>query len=92
MLPNGTCLESLITNVRQSVYRSTPSQVANSGLRSPLIVMSTKTRNNTADLFNTPGMKFNIHIDDPKQRIQAYINEYANPINLEGQEEVRGPV
>lgn len=52
--------------------------------------MSTKAKHPT-DLLNTPGMKFDIDIPDPKQRIQAYIDEYANPINPEGQEEVSQP-
>jgi hypothetical protein len=51
--------------------------------------MSAKQRY-TASLLSTPGMKFSIDIADPKARIQAYIDEYAQPVphpGSEGQDE-----
>lgn len=32
-----------------------------------------------ADRLHVPGMKFRVDIEDPKERIQAYINEYKIP-------------
>jgi hypothetical protein len=54
--------------------------------------MSTKTsRGYTTDLLSIPGMKFNVDIDDPKERIQAYLDEYATPLHPDGHEEVFYP-
>lgn len=52
--------------------------------------MSTKTRY-TTDLLDVPGMQFRIDVDDPKERIQAYIDEYANPVHPQGHDEVSQP-
>ena len=42
----------------------------------------------TTELLNVPGMKFRVDIDDPKERIQAYIDEYATPPKVDGHFEV----
>jgi hypothetical protein len=49
--------------------------------------MSTTKTRYTTDLLSTPGMKFRIDIPDPKERIQAYIDEYAKPIHDPSEQE-----
>jgi hypothetical protein len=49
--------------------------------------MSTKV-SHTTEILDVPGMKFRVDFDDPKERIQAYIDGYAKPIRLEGHDEV----
>lgn len=38
----------------------------------------TKAPRYTTDLLKTPGMAFDISIEDPKERIQCYIDAYRN--------------
>ena len=40
--------------------------------------MTRKKERYTTEHLDVPGMKFDVDIADPKERIQAYINAYAD--------------